>query len=75
MSHNPHRPVTNFDRAIGIAAYMDEVGESLFELVRQLHVAGLITPDPGADYVVYTDLYEPDDSAPIYRPEPKEGTP
>lgn len=69
------RPVTNFDRAIDIAAYMDEVGESLFELVRQLHVAGLITPDPGENSVTYFDLYEPDDTAPIYQPAPKENTP
>ena len=69
------RPVTNFDRAIDIAAYMDEVGESLFELVRQLHVAGLITPDPGENSVTYFDLYEPDDTAPIYHPAPKENTP
>lgn len=69
------RPVTNLDRAIDIAAYMDEVGESPFELVRQLHAAGLITPDPGENTVTYYDLYEPDDSAPIYRPAPKEGTP
>lgn len=70
-----NRPVTNYDRAIDIADYLDEVGESLYELVRQLHTAGLITPDPGTDCVVYADLYEPDDSAPIYRPDPQEGTP
>lgn len=75
MSHNSRHPVTNFDRAIDIAAYLDEVGESLFELVRQLHTAGLITPDPGENTVTYYDLYEPDDSAPVYRLEPKEGTP
>ncbi|MGJ4079224.1 hypothetical protein [Corynebacterium macclintockiae] len=69
-----NRPVTNFDRAIDIAAYMDEVGESLFELVRQLDAAGLIAPDPG-ESVTYYYLYEPDDSAPIYRPDPKEDTP
>lgn len=54
---------------------MDEVGESLFELVHQLNVAGLITPDPGENSVTYYDLYEPDDSAPIYHPSPKEDTP
>lgn len=75
MSHDLNRPVTNFDRAIDIAAYLDEVGEGTFELVRQLHTAGLITPDPGESTVTYFDLYEPDDSAPIYRPAPKEGTP
>ncbi len=75
MSHDMNRPITNFDRAIDIAAYMDEVGESLFELVHQLHVAGLITPDPGESSVTYYDLYEPDDSAPIYRPAPKEDIP
>ncbi|MGJ4070657.1 hypothetical protein ACN4DJ_05885 [Corynebacterium macclintockiae] len=75
MSHNQRRPVTNFDRAIDIADYLDEVGESLFELVRQLHTAGLITPDPSEGCATYYDPYEPDDSAPIYRLEPKEGTP
>ncbi|MGJ4124224.1 hypothetical protein ACN4DT_03225 [Corynebacterium macclintockiae] len=70
-----NRPVTNYDRAIDIAADLDEAGESLFELVRQLDAAGLITPDPGENSVTYYDLYEPDDSAPIYHPAPKEGTP
>lgn len=75
MNHDLNRPVTNYDRAIDIAAYLDEVGESLYELVRQLHTAGLITPDPGENSVTYYDLYESDDSAPIYRPNPNEETP
>lgn len=74
MSHNQRRPVTNFDRAIDIADYLDEVGESSFELVRQLHTAGLITPDPSEEPATYTGLYEPDDTNPIYQPAPNGDT-
>ncbi|MGJ4076251.1 hypothetical protein ACN4BX_04120 [Corynebacterium macclintockiae] len=66
---------TAYQHAMKIADHIDEVGESPYELVRQLHTAGLITPDPSEGCATYYDPYEPDDSAPIYRLEPKEGTP
>lgn len=37
---------TAYQHAMDIAEYIDEVGESPYELVKQLHTAGLITPDP-----------------------------
>lgn len=59
------RHKTAYQHAMEIAAHIDEVDESPYELVKQLHTAGLIT---------HTDLYEPDDTTPIYQPAPKEDT-
>lgn len=63
---------TAYQHAMDIADHIDEVGESPYELVKQLHTAGLITPDPREGCATHTDLYEPDDTTPIYQPTPKE---
>lgn len=41
---------TAYQHAMKIADHIDEVGESPYELVKQLHTAGLITPDPRKTY-------------------------
>lgn len=56
------RHKTAYQHAMEIADHIDEVGESPYELVKQLHTAGLITPDPRRTY----DLPEPSKTRETY---------